>query len=364
MSNDINPKVSVIMSVYNGEKYLREAIDSILNQTFTDFEFIIINDGSTDKTKDILESYFDPRLRIIHQENVGLTESLNRGIGIARGKYIARQDADDISLPRRLELQLTYLERHPQVALLGTWARTIDKDGNAIKEMRYPTNPNFLRWRMLFNNNLIHSSVMFNAEKIRQLGGYNIDLARAQDYDLWLRIMMRHEIAQLSEVLLQWRDHPKNITSTYSEDQENVADWVVWSNIQNLLKRDVAIKEVKNLRAISDNGPVSSSVFLNSTSDILHDLFDCIIKRWHPNSEDTQMIARDYSMLMITIASINANLRREGTLNILKKAFKNHKRSILETSSMKCILKIILGPKLVSKTRKFFGIYLQNELCK
>ena len=118
MKND--PKISVVMAVYNGEKYLREAIDSILNQTFKDFEFIIVNDGSTDRTREILESFIDPRIVLIHQEHMGLTKSLNRGIALAKGKYIARQDADDISMAERLEKQFNFLESHENVALLGT----------------------------------------------------------------------------------------------------------------------------------------------------------------------------------------------------------------------------------------------------
>ncbi|MHA1713815.1 MAG: glycosyltransferase, partial [Candidatus Ranarchaeia archaeon] len=130
------PKVSVIMSVYNAEKHVKKAIDSILSQTFRDFEFIIINDGSTDRTSEILKSYADPRLIVVNQANRGVTQSLNKAIGMARGQYIARMDADDISLPQRLEMQVEFLEEHPEVGLVGTSVITIDEEGKTIKESR------------------------------------------------------------------------------------------------------------------------------------------------------------------------------------------------------------------------------------
>lgn len=119
------PQISVIMSVYNGEKYLREAIDSILNQTFTHFEFIIVNDGSTDKSLNIIKSYNGSRIILVQQENKGLAAALNEGIKIAKGKYIAMMDADDISLPTRLEKQIQFMEAHPEYVAIGSWANKI-----------------------------------------------------------------------------------------------------------------------------------------------------------------------------------------------------------------------------------------------
>ena len=128
------------MSVYNGEKYLREAIESILNQTFTDFEFLIVNDGSTDSSLEIILSYPDERIRVIRNDrNIGLTKSLNKALQQAKGEYIARQDADDISLQNRFEEQLIYLEKHPEVALLGTSAYKIDERGEILAKVIVPT---------------------------------------------------------------------------------------------------------------------------------------------------------------------------------------------------------------------------------
>jgi glycosyltransferase involved in cell wall biosynthesis len=192
-----NPKVTVLMSVYNGEKYLREAIDSILNQTFMDFEFLIINDGSTDSTVEILQSYDDPRIKIINNvENIGLTKSLNKGLRIARGTYIARMDCDDISLPERLEKQINYLNAHPEVGVLGTAYRLIDANGHDLEIMRMPINDLQIRWTSLFDNPLL-----------------------SEDYDLWTRMLNYTRGMNLSEPLIQYRVHANTVTSKYREVQ-------------------------------------------------------------------------------------------------------------------------------------------------
>src|SRR5439155_11608891 len=144
------PKISVVMPAYNAGAYLRDAVNSILDQTFRDFEFIIVNDGSSDDTALILQEYekIDSRVRVFHQENQGMIAALNRGCRMARGKYIARMDADDISFPRRFEKQLEYIERHPQIGMLGTWVYNVDDKGSMTGTWRPPTNPNMPKWTL------------------------------------------------------------------------------------------------------------------------------------------------------------------------------------------------------------------------
>jgi len=193
------------MAVYNSEKYVREAVDSILNQTFKSFEFIIINDGSTDKTQEILESYNDPRIVITHQKHMGLTKSLNKGIALAKGKFIARQDADDISLPDRLEKQIEFLELHKDIALLGTAAKIIDIRGFYLRTVRYPTDHSSLSIAINHSNQFWHGSVMFRRQSFLELGGYQEILFTAQDYDLWLRFVEKFKVANLSDPLYKYR---------------------------------------------------------------------------------------------------------------------------------------------------------------
>ena len=187
-----NPKISVITAVFNGQKYLEESIKSILEQTFLDFEFIIVDDGSTDKTKEILKNWAkkDSRIKIItNLKNIGLTKSLNRAINIAKGEYIARQDADDISLPQRLEKQVVFLENNPEVKFLGTFGYAINGEGKTLREEVLPVSPQEIKNILIKRNPFIHTSVMIRKEIIDKLGGYNENFKFIQDYELWFRIL-------------------------------------------------------------------------------------------------------------------------------------------------------------------------------
>ncbi len=202
------PAITVLLPVYNGAHYLAAAIDSILQQTFTDFEFLIINDGSKDESAEILAQYDDPRMKIIHQKNMGLSATLNKGIELAQGKYIARQDQDDISLPTRLKKQFDYLALHPECALLGTHATIWANDLATTRHHCHPAQHERLSFELLFNNPFVHSSVMFNKQIVRELGGYSTDPERQppEDFELWSRIAKQHKIANLPERLLVYRE--------------------------------------------------------------------------------------------------------------------------------------------------------------
>jgi len=202
------------MSVYNGERYLKEAVESILNQTFKDFEFIIINDGSTDKSPQILDEYTkrDRRTRVIHQKNIGLTKSLNKALKLAQGKYIARIDADDIAYKSRFKKQVDFLEKHPKVGLVGNYVDVIDERGKNIGRLIYPTSDKKIKKELIKKNPFCHPSVMFKKEVTKKVGVYNEDFGAAQDYDFWMRISKHYQIANLSEVLGAWRLRKKAIT--------------------------------------------------------------------------------------------------------------------------------------------------------
>lgn len=207
-------KVTVLMSVYNGKKYLREAIDSILNQTFNEFEFLIINDGSTDRTDEILRSYDDHRIKIIKNEtNIGLTKSLNIGLRMAKGEYVARMDADDVSMPERLEKEVNFLDQNRNVGLVGSFALQIDEDGNILRILERSVNNSAIKRGLLEKyNQFWHGSVMFRKECIERVGNYREEFQAAQDYDLWLRIADQYEVANIPEGLYKMRFHPDTIT--------------------------------------------------------------------------------------------------------------------------------------------------------
>ena len=186
----MSPLVSVVLPVYNGEKYMKDAIDSILAQTWHDFEFIIIDDGSRDATWDIIKSYTDPRLVAVKQENSGLAATLNRAIGMARGKYIARQDHDDVSRADRLKQQVEFMESHSDCVLLGTRSEIWVDDRNSGRTHSHPLNSGEIKIGLLFDNPFVHSSVMFRKDVVERVGGYTEDSARQppEDYELWSRM--------------------------------------------------------------------------------------------------------------------------------------------------------------------------------
>lgn len=216
------PKVSVIMSVYNGEKYVKHAVESILAQTFKDFEFIIINDGSNDKTPEILATFDDPRIKIIHQtNNIGLTKSLNKGIQMAQGKYIARMDADDIALPERLERQVKFMDANPDVGIVGTAYYEIDANGRIVGKKVFPLHDKELRKVLIRYNPFFHASVMIRRTVFEQVGLYDESFLRAQDYELWFRVAKRFKLANLPEPLMMRRYEKSNIS--ISSEREQIA---------------------------------------------------------------------------------------------------------------------------------------------
>lgn len=203
-----NPKITVLMPVYNGEKYLKEAIDSILNQTFTDFEFLIINDGSTDNSEEIIKSYKDPRIKLIkNEENLGIIKTLNKGLDLAKGKYIIRMDADDISLSKRLSTQMRFMDKHPEIGISGTWAKILGGK-NILKRF---SDPEKIKTNLLFGTSMIHPSVIMNREKINQYKlRYNENYKHSEDYELWTRATKYFPIININKVLLLYRVHDSN----------------------------------------------------------------------------------------------------------------------------------------------------------
>jgi len=200
------PDISVLMSVYNGERWLKESIESVFSQLEDDFEFILINDGSTDNTENIINCFQDDRLVIISQERIGLTKSLNAGLSIARGKFIARIDADDICMPDRFYKQKQFLLNNPDVVLVGANAKLIDENSSEIGSSVSPTTFEELIYRLEnFQPVFSHSSIFFRRDRICREGGYNINFERSQDSELYLRLSEKYRLAGLDEFLISLR---------------------------------------------------------------------------------------------------------------------------------------------------------------
>jgi len=206
------------MPVFNGARYLRLAIDSILAQTFTDFEFLIVNDGSLDESRSIAASYPDPRIRIIdHERNLGLSAALNRGLEEARGQLVARQDADDVSMPERVARQVEYLRQHDAIAIVGTQGRVMDEAGEFIGVVDRPLDEVGIRWYDLWDNPFIHTSVMVRREAVMKAGGFEAEFDPfAQDYALWSRVLTANGAANLAARLIHYRVSSSSITGDMS----------------------------------------------------------------------------------------------------------------------------------------------------
>lgn len=210
----MNPKVSIITTVYNCEKYISKSIESILNQTYENFEFIILNDGSNDGTGDIISKYSseDSRIKLISSEsNIGRVSSLNKSIETSKGKYIALQDADDISKPDRIEKQLNFLEDNPEYVLVGSDVSVIDKSGKTISRPVRPVHNNELQFSLLFRCTFANPSIMFRKRILSENGiDYEKEYEHAEDYRIISKISKHGKIHNLNEVLINYRKHPRN----------------------------------------------------------------------------------------------------------------------------------------------------------
>jgi len=227
------PKITILMPVYNGGKFVREAINSILCQTFTDFEFIIIDDGSTDNSVSIVESYNDSRIILKHNtSNLGLIKSLNKGLELAKGKYIARMDADDFSKPNRLELQNNFMDYNHDVGVCGTWVQVIGEQ-NAI--WKPPIADDNIRSSMVFENVIYHPTSMFRRNLLEKNNiYYNESMNCAEDYAFWLQWSAYTKLANVGEILLNHRIHPESIGATNKNKQQEIASQIRFLQIEKL----------------------------------------------------------------------------------------------------------------------------------
>ena len=236
------PKVSVLMPVYNGEKYIAQAMDSVLSQSYRDFELLVIDDGSTDASAEIIASYSDKRVRYVaNPTNLGLAGARNRAIEVSSGEYFAWLDCDDISRPDRLIEQITLLDANPNMGLCGTWVRTLGLNPEHV--WRYPTDPEFVRGRMLFDDPVATSSVMMRrscqaSEEIH----FDTRFPPAEDYDLWVRISRLNGICNIPKVLTLYRIHPNQI-STIKHEQQKKAVWAIQSRLLQQLQIDPSTED-------------------------------------------------------------------------------------------------------------------------
>lgn len=227
------PAITVLMPVHNAEEHIREAIESILVQTFNDFEFLIVDDGSTDSTRDIVRTYNDPRIKLVkNTKNRGTVHVLNQGIELARGKYIARMDADDISLPKRLEKQFAFMERNPSIGISGSAMRLIKK-GKLKNTRKQPCTNEELKIQLLFGTCFFHPTVILRTD-LAKTHPYPDNLVYTQDYNYWTNLADKTQFANLDETLLHFRTHETQISHTKAGLQISNARTIRTAYLQKL----------------------------------------------------------------------------------------------------------------------------------
>lgn len=246
----MNPQISVITTTYNAAKYIRESINSILAQTFTDFEFIIIDDASTDNTPDVVKNFTDKRIIFIqNKENIGAYASANKGLEIAKGKYVARLDADDVADKDRLKIQYEFLEQNGEYEVVGSNIILINSIGERVGERVYPETDEDNLGNIFFANTIPHSSAMYRRAFVNKVGNYSTEYNKSQDYDLWLKIIEHGgKLHNLQKFLVYYRIHDTSITFNFSHKQEEIAQYILRKRLKTILNVDLSKRDIKLLR--------------------------------------------------------------------------------------------------------------------
>lgn len=295
-----HPRVSVLMPAYDAAPYLPAAIESLLGQSFGDFELIVIDDGSTDATPEILAGIDDPRLIVLRQpDNRGYVPALNRALEEARGEYVARQDADDVSLPGRLAAQVEALDRDLGLVLVGTGYRTVDVTGDPLASHQPPTGDAAIRWQMLFHNAFVHSSVMFRRRALDRAGlRYDASYVPAEDYRLWSQLLEEGRGANLPQPLAGHRKHAEQISERQADRQRRNADLVSRGNLERLGVR-VSDDELRVLRGWTYGapGPLGRGEIAHyaRSAEIL-----TAFRRRHPAAAELAAIGRSWARQTLT----------------------------------------------------------------
>jgi len=256
------PRVSIVMPIYNGQRYLAQAIDSMLTQTFAVFELVVVNDGSTDRTEDIVSAIAasDKRVRLISQQNTGIVGALNRGLDEARGELIARMDADDVALPQRLESQIAYLDAHPDCVAVGSRCTLIDAYDVAYGSDEQPLDHESIDARHMGGKGggIMHPTALIRADAIKQIGGYRQQTCWAEDLDLFLRLAEIGQLANLPDHLLRYRVHAQSVSRSKRQKQ---LDAIATAVLDARSRRGVVSDEDPAAGAIHENAPAGDQLF-------------------------------------------------------------------------------------------------------
>ncbi|MEH2328378.1 glycosyltransferase family 2 protein [Nostoc sp.] len=277
--------VSVILPTFNMGMYISRAIDSILSQTLEDFELIVLNDGSSDQTADILAAYVqqDQRIVVLHNpKNIGLTQTLNKGLNVAQGTYVARQDADNYSTPTRLAEQVCYLEQHPHIGLVGTRVFVIDDHEQTASNDIYPyfvLTPALIPWELLFYPYFSHDTIMVRRDLLLQVGGYRVDRI-AEDYDLWCRLSRITQLAILPDVRGCLYRNPEGFSQKFADAQNQSCKQIIRDAMSELLTESVSLADAHIMFQIARTAVLSTADEMHRCEILLSQLHTAYLNKF------------------------------------------------------------------------------------
>lgn len=317
------PRISVITTVHNGERFLAEALDSILSQTFADFEYLVVDDLSTDGSPGILQRYAerDDRIVLLRTEaQINHSNAINTALKRAQGEFVAILDADDVAQPSRLERQVAFLEAKPEVGAAGTYAQQIDEEGRVGQVLSYPTTCQMARWDILFATPILHSAAMMRRSLLVEIGGYSVQWRYANDYSLWAELIKHTGIASLPEVLVSYRRHSQQTSATYGKAQQGE----VWLLIYKMLAERLGLRArlddigtlyrgVRGIRLEDAGAPTRAG-------DLLADIRERYLSVEQPDAETARQIDMDCAQRLFKMAWVHRHSHRAESRNLLQRA--------------------------------------------
>ncbi|MEH2279471.1 MAG: glycosyltransferase family 2 protein [Nostoc sp.] len=278
--------VSVILPTFNMGMYISRAIDSILSQTLEDFELIVLNDGSTDQTADILAAYAqqDQRIVVVHNpKNIGLIRTLNKGLEIAQGTLVARQDADNYSTPTRLAEQVSYLEQHPHIGLVGTRVFVIDDHKQTISNNIYPCfvlPSTLIPWELLFYPYFSHDTIVARRDLLLQVGGYRLDRIHAEDYDLWYRLSRVTQLAILPNIRGYLYRNPEGVSQKFADAQNQTCKQIIRDAMSELLSKSISLTDAHIMFKIARTAILSTADEMHRCEVLLSQLHTAYLSKF------------------------------------------------------------------------------------
>jgi glycosyltransferase involved in cell wall biosynthesis len=305
------PAVSVVIPAYNAERFLRESLDSVLRQTFSDFELIVVDDGSTDATPEILKQYarLDSRIRT-HAllPNGGESAARNFGIQHSHGDLIAMMDADDICVPNRLAMQVALLRQRQDVGVVGGYVQLIDDLGRLGEVKKFPTDSALMAWSLFFVNCLAHPSVMLRKSKFLEVGGYRADFGGSIDFDLFQRLSPHVRMTNIPEVLIHYRRWSGSMSNVSSQRQQDNADKIVQEGLQALVGETISVELAFALRGLVIGAYPGSAVRISELRGVLIRLYEAFIRQPWLNAKGKSLVTKDFAIKLWLLAAVAARL--------------------------------------------------------